>query len=353
MLGPAEGDSPMRAPKSWHHRPMASVLQRIVAFTPVVSLAVLAAAAGTVGYRQGQHHGPTAATQTTVPSASPSASPSATPFIKDKPSPVPPVPTFAPVTLAGAKDAWDHGLDKLIAAGSGKYSWAVYMESSKEPLQSENGAFDLDPLRSRFDRTIDAPGEDTFTMHVRRIGTTTYLQFEDWGRWDGCWLSMTNEDVERATGVEFSNSVPLPASVLAIGDATPSMTRGFWFGAPYREYTSHLSAAEALQFLGISPKVFIKQLDRLRQVQVPITVSLDAKGRMHGGGARGSEVAKAIKNAGVKLSSQLLEGLPEIRASFAFRDPGAPVSVDPPRADSLLPPRPTKSDTCKHGGPHA
>lgn len=352
-MGVAEGDSPLRTPESWHDLRMASVLRRVVAFAPLLSLAVVTAAAGTVGYREGQHRGPSATPGRATPLAAPTESPSATPFIKDKPSRVPPVPTFAPVALSEAKDAWDHGLDKLIAAGSGKYSWAVYVGSSSDPLQSENGAFDLDPLRSRFDRTIADPSGDAITVHVRRLGTTTFMRFDDWGRWEGCWLSVTNQDVERATGVETGHALPLPASVLAIGDAAPSMTRGFWFGAPYREYTAELSAAEALQFLGISPKVYLKQLDRLRNVKVPITVSLDAQGRMHGGGARGNEVAKAIKEARIKLSSSLLAGLPSLRASLEFRDPGSPVTVDTPPPSSMLPQRPTRRDTCEHGGPHA
>jgi hypothetical protein len=329
-----------------------SVRTRGVALAPLVLLTVLTVAAGETGYHASQDSpGATEPVAVAAPTSSPSASP--TPWINQTPGPIPPVPTFAPATLTEARYAWAHGLDKLIAAGSGKYSWAVYVGSSTEPLQSENGAFDLDPLRSRFDRRTAGPDGDPVTMHVRRIGTTTYMRFDDWGQWDGCWLSVTNADVERATGVETSRAVPLPASVLAIGDATPTVARGFWFGTPYREYSSKLPASEALQFLGVSAKVYLHQIDRLNKVMVPITVSLDDAGRMHGGGARGSEIAKALKAAHVKLSRNLLEALPSVRASFAFREPGSAVSVQTPPPALLLPHNPTRSDTCKGGGPHA
>ena len=345
----------MGSAESWHDQRMSSAPRRVVALAPLLALTILTAGAGVLGYRTSQDSEgsePPVSAAPTAP-AQPTSSPSPTPFVKETPSPVPPVPTFGPATLAEARQAWDHALDKLIAAGSGKYSWAVYAGASTEPFESENGAFDLSPLRSRSDRQVSGPHGDPVTVHVRRFGATIYMRFEDWGRWDGCWLPVTSEDVERATGVRSSGVLPLPVGVLAIADASPSLTRGFWFGSPYREYTSELRATEALPFLGVSPSNFVDQVDRLDHVMVPITVSIDAAGRMHGGGARGTEVAKAISDAHVKLSRKLREGLPVLRASFAFREPGSAVSVDVPPPSLLLPRRASRSDSCKGGGPHA
>jgi len=334
---------------------MVSVRTRAIAFAPLLTLTLLTGAAAFAGYRT-DHSIDSAQKPPGASSAgTPTPSPTASPYVPIDPSRAvpPPVPTFVPVTLSKARSSWDHALDKLIASGSGKYSWGVYYGSRTVPIQSESGVFDLNPLRSRFDRTLGDPDDDPVVLHMRSLGSTAYLRVEDWGRWDGCWLPLTSNDVERATGVKIAQSVPLPATVLAISDATPSSTRGFWFGAPYREYTAELGAGEALQFLGVSPRVFAKQIDRLREVLVPVTVSIDAAGRMHGGGARGSEVASAIEDAHVKLSKKLLEGLPSIRASFAFRDPGSAVSVSAPPPSLLLPRNATRRDTCKSGGPHA
>ena len=345
----------MRGPKSWHHQPMASVLRRVVAFTPVVTVTLLAAGAGFLGYQSTDDASPGAHDRTSVSSPTPTELPSSTPTVY----PYKPVPSVVPLragTAASGADAtrtWDRAIDKLIHVASARYSWAVYYGADPEPLQSESGGFDLDPLQSTINRTIPDGKGKKLVVHVRRFGSATYMQFDHWGNWDGCWLRVTNAEIERQTGVDMSRAVPLPVGILAITDATITKPSGFWFGAPFREFAAEVNAAEALQFLGISGRIIQKHLDQLFAIKVPITVSLDASGQIHGGGARGSEVAAAIKKAAPGMLKDLVSGLPGVTGAFAVKGLGAPVSVPTPPERSILPPNAKRKDSCAAGGPRA
>lgn len=159
--------------------------------------------------------------------------------------------------------------------------------------------------------------------------------------------------MERATGVDFSDSVPLPVAVLAIADARITTPSGFWFGAPYREFGGVVNAAAALQFLGVSPKIVQKGLTRLVKIDVPITVSLDEAGRLHGGGVRGAEVAESLIRAAPSLLVSLVKHLPRYSAAFSVKGLGTPVSVPAPPEKSILPPNPSRNNTCAAQGPRA
>jgi len=333
---------------------MASVLRRVVAFTPVVTVTLLAVGAGVVGYRSSDGSPPAEdrpAATSSGPTDSPTSSPTAYPYV-----PVPRVtPLHAGTAASGAEATrtWNRAIDKLIHAASARYSWAVYYGADPEPLQSESGGFDLDPLQSNFNRTVTLGNGKTQVVHVRRIGSTTYMQLDHWGGWSGCWLRVTNAQIESQTGVDLSRSLPLPVGILAVTDATITKPSAFWFGAPYRELAAEVNAAEALQFLGISGTVLRKHLDQLLAIKVPITVSLDASGQIHGGGARGTEVAAAIKKAAPGLIKDVVSQLPRVTGAFAVKGLGVPVAVPTPPQKTILPQDATRKDSCEAGDPRA
>ena len=333
---------------------MATVLRRVVAFTPVVTVTLLAVGAGIVGSRSGDDALPQArppASSTPVPTSTPTSTPAPHPFV-----PVghvaPPAQSRPAASTRVAAGSWSRGIDKLIHVASARYSWAVYYGADPEPLQSESGGFDLDPLQSNFDRTLYFDGKK-HVVHVRRFGETTYMQFDHWGNWAGCWLRVTNDMVRRQTGVDLRRSLPLPVSVLAVTDAKITKPGGFWFGAPFHEYAGEVSAAEGLAFLGISGTVIHKDLDRLLAIKVPITVSLDASGQIHGGGARGAEVATAIRAAAPGLLKSMVSELSRVNAAFTLRGLGAPVAVPRPSPRAILPFNASRKDSCAAGGPRA
>jgi hypothetical protein len=331
---------------------MLSVRARIVAFAPLVVLTLLTATAAVAGYRVGDGSPASAAAGEPSGPVQTTSPPDPSPYTP-LPNIAPPLPTVAGASVGQARESWGHALDKLLDAGSGKYSWAVYLGADPKPLQSESGGFDLDPLQTSFDRTLAFGNGRTAVMHMRRIGTATYMQLDHWGSWTGCWLQITNEQLEQQTGVEFSASLPLPVGVLAITDSLITNPNGSWFGPPYREYSAEVSAAEALQFLGISGVVLKNQLTRLVEIEVPITISLDVDGRLHGGGARGSQVAAAIAKAAPNLLKKMVANLPELRAAFAVTGLGSQVSVPRPPPRSILPPDAGRNDTCAARGPRA
>jgi hypothetical protein len=334
---------------------MVSVRARLAAFTPLVVLTLLTAAAGVAGYRTGDTAADPepAVTAAPTPTPTPTSTPTPIPYV-----PVAPFSALQPVGAGGsvtaAQRSWDHAIHNLVNVASARYSWAVYFGADPEPIQRESGGFDLDPLQSRFDRSIRYSDGTEQLVHVRRFsGGTSYMQLAHWGSWTGCWLRVTDELITRQTGVEFHSSLPLPVGVLAVTDADIRKPTGFWFGAPYREYGAEVNAAEALQFLGVSGFVIQKNLTRLSRIEVPITISLDRDGRLHGGGVRGVEVAAAMTKAAPRLLKHIVEDLPYYRGAFALKGLGLPVSVPLPPPASILPAGAGRHDTCAARGPRA
>ncbi len=331
---------------------MISVRTRLIAFAPLVSLTLLTAAAAVGGYRTSGE--PPAV----APAAASRTAPTATPapdFGPSAPLPnlYPLLPDRAPANLGTARRAWDGAFDDLVDASSGTYSWTVYAGPRQQTFQSETGSFNLDPFQSRFDRTIPAGGGTSQVLHVRRLDGTAYVQFEDWGPWTGCWLRVTPEQYERLTGEDAGEFIPLPDSVLVISEAEMTGSTGLWFGPPFREYNATVSAAAALVFFGFNGKVIRDEVDRLLTIQVPITISLNSGGQLHGGGAHGGQVAAAISKSAPGLIEEALDLLRDARASFSLTGTGAPVSVPAPLPQSLLPFDADKDDTCAAKAPRA
>lgn len=158
---------------------MVSVRARLAAFTPLVVLTLLTAAAAVAGHRSG-HETAGATTAAAPPVTTPTATAHPTPSSPF--SPLPSVndvmPTSSPVSIVEARRSWHTAIHKLVNAASGEYSWSVYYDEDPDPLQSETGGFDLDPLQSRFDRIIDVGDSKKQVVHVRRFDRTTYMQFD-------------------------------------------------------------------------------------------------------------------------------------------------------------------------------
>jgi hypothetical protein len=282
----------------------------------------------------------------------PSTRTSVTPSVTSSPTPSPTVsPSRAPVTRRQARHAWDAALLRLGRARTGQYSWALYVDGASDPLSRESGAYSIDPMKSAFERTFSnpspGPGERAeYVAKLRRIAGVTYMQMEDWGSWNGCWLKMTSDLIEDQTSIDVSGGPDLPVGVAVMADSTVVRPSGSWFGDPYVEYTAQVTAVEALQFLGVSARQFPRRLDDLASVKAPMVVTIGVDDRPYGGAVRGADVAAAIRHAGVHLGADLRRYLPSLSASIVLRAYERPVTIAVPSPARILPADAVKTDTC-------
>jgi hypothetical protein len=206
-------------------------------------------------------------------------------------------------------------------------------------------------MRMSSERTINNPAPDpgdsgTYTLRIRRRGGVSYMQMADWGTWDRCWLRFTNRGLSEQVGVDLPASPDLPVGVAVPLNSTVSGLSAAWFGAPYVEYEAQVTALEALEFLGVSARNVLPSQEVLSRAKAPIVVSIGTGRTPIGAAARGSDVAEALRAAGVDLDPTLLQRVPQMSASVEFEAPGAPAEVPVPAPRLVLPDNATKNDTC-------
>jgi hypothetical protein len=242
-------------------------------------------------------------------------------------------------------------VDRLSRKVTGRYTWEVRADGFSKPVTQETGVYSLAPIRTTFTRVLTNPDPSSndaaqYTVHVRRLGHISYMQMEDWGQWDGCWLSFTAGDIESQTGIDVSGGPDLPVGVLVPLNATVSSPEGSWLGPPYREFTAQISGAAATQFLGMTARVLSSHAKDLQSVRAPIVLSVDADGQVHGAKADGNAVASALRDQQVDLGTDLMSFLSVVSATVEFSALGTHVGVAAPPSSRLLPDDAAKDQTC-------
>jgi hypothetical protein len=250
-----------------------------------------------------------------------------------------------------ARKAWVDAMDSLLDASSGTYTWGVFYQGRDHAFVAEDGVFDLDPVRSTSERTINglkdaADAEPDEVLKIVRRDHTIYVQSSSWDRWGGCWMQTTNAEIQQQSGIDMTRSPDLPVAVVAMGDATVTKQGGDWFPDPYLNLLGHVNAVEALQFLGVAPAAFRSSIDKLLRVEVPITVAIGVDERPLGAGLYGDELIDAVKAAHVKLDRRVTNLVSDLSASLRIGALGQKVTVTRPRPRTLLPPHATQKDYC-------
>lgn len=241
--------------------------------------------------------------------------------------------------------AWVQALGQLVRAGTASYSWSERVTGLAKPIQTETGEFGLTPRRATLTRTmtdVSSSSPTTYTVRMRTFPGKSYLQMDDWGSWNGCWLAMTSGQAATASGIQGVTLGGLPESIDAL---ITSRLRGHHPGSA-TEYDGDVAAAVALPALGVSARSFAASLAKLATARVPVRVELDGSGAFHTLTLDGAAIARTLSSASIGISSQLIDAISDLTATVRITGAGRPLSVRDPAPAQLLPADATKDTTC-------
>ena len=246
-----------------------------------------------------------------------------------------------------AAQAWTEARGRLTTAGSAGYDARVAADGLSMPVSQESGTFTLAPESSQSRRTFSGIDEATskprqYVVRVRQTAAgQNFLQLDDWGTWEGCWLPMDPAALEAQTGVEVAGAPRLPTGVRVLMDASVRRNSG-----SASEPVAEASAVSVLQFLGVSAAALSDVDKGLGTARVPVVLGVDGDGDPAGVSANGLEVLHALAEAGVALPSNLSDYVGKARAELALRDLGTARPAAAPRVTLRLPAHPAKRATC-------
>jgi hypothetical protein len=243
-------------------------------------------------------------------------------------------------------------LASFKAAGTVRYESEVTADDVTQPLAHETGSVRLKPVAAEFERAILGidPTSSAPTVKVVRVrsiaNTKSFLQLKEWGSWTGCWLKTDLSAIKKLTGVEISKSDPLPTAVGVLAKAKV-VGAGDGLDGPHLAVDGY----SALQFLGVAGSAIAPGRDALSRVVVPVLLDVTADGAPSGASVEGSQVAAALRTAGVQLAAGVTDYLGKAHARVVFTDLGKPVQVQPPPAAEQLPRHPATTSTCPANKP--
>lgn len=263
------------------------------------------------------------------------------------------------VSLKEARRRWDDAMIASILEGTGRYRWTSHFRGFADPFMEESGVFGFDPMRTSFTRVITnlepGPGDRTeFVVRMIRRDHQTYMQMEDWGRWEGCWLRLGADGLgdevsadQRAILAQLEQSPEIPTPIAVPLNSTVSKTSADHFPSPYIEYTSVVSLYEALAFLGLNGRILQAERSALLEAKAPITVAIGVDDRPYGAAASGEEIAAALDRSTIDLGgSEIRDFIGMMSSELTFSDLGSDAAVQRPRGDDILPPNATQQTTC-------
>jgi len=252
----------------------------------------------------------------------------------------------------------------LSRTTGGAYDLAVGIRGVDDPFLTEKGRFDVVHEVLEVERTVPRPepkdGQDSLVFRMRSSAEARFLQMDDWGAWEGCWIDMDSELTSLA-GVDLSAipNIAVPVSLvldaklapqnrpaLAPPGGTPSIVPAASTPA-VDEITVLTDGLTALQMFGVSGSVLLDLDPAVARARVPVSVSFferypDIVQHVRIDGA----AAEALRDSGAELDRQLTTLVRSALTGATFHQDVIPVEFVRPAPDRLLPAGATRDQTC-------
>jgi hypothetical protein len=250
--------------------------------------------------------------------------------------------TALPTTPAEAEAVWKQAAARLVADGSGSYSWAVTAPDGPA-LVWDTGAFALRPTHRWFsDLEVRAPMRPyrVTSRHTRHFGRVEYVRSQRYG--GRCWLVQpSTRDVDpfgSATTVAYVEQVaPLSVMALLAAHATAPGANGHLEGT--------LNGHVALVLVGFPKPTSLPGIRELDALDVPVTLHTTATNGISGMSLSGRQI-EAVLPASIGLTDLARRVLRALSATIEVTDPGRDVTMEPPTADELATKRDGKLVSC-------
>jgi hypothetical protein len=261
----------------------------------------------------------------------------------------------------------------LSQATGGAYELTVYGQGLDHPLIQERGRFDVPHEVYDIVRTIQNVGAEesepsSYVIRVRASAGTRFMQMDDWGVWDGCWLEFGNATLAELIGVDLPTFPEIPVPVSLVMDSRlqnrnqpvvhhPSNGAGVVTVADAAPAPEDLDIVTdgftALQTLGVSGSKLFELDPRAERMMVPVSVSFfynhpDVAQKLR---IEGRDVLRAARAADVDLDESLRTLLPSMLGVVVFSEAPTPVERYEPPAELLIPPTTTGQQPCPANQP--
>lgn len=187
-------------------------------------------------------------------------------------------------------------------------------------MRVDEGRFDREEVTATVTSTISVQGQSEVVSRVRVVGDEFFMQMEDWGPLDGCWMGFPPDELAAPEGVE-------PAFLMALQSATLVEEESDGDGLALEVPGQH-----AFRLLGVGGRALAEAPTAADDAKVPATLALE-DGEVAALELDGEQVAAALPRG--KRTAQLRQFLPGVRSSTTWETLDEPLEVTRPSKGQL------------------